>query len=243
MTFCTCWAEYPNKSHLLKNGKWKCVDKYKCVRPLKTIPLKGLPFPKYVCKTKCEQIESEDNMTREENIRAILESIFSGFKEEFIDIATKNICDLEQEPCDDMKRKIEKEYLFESLCEDLKKLQAENEKLRKALEQEPCEDAISRQTVLNLMRSLTRWCIRSEDGKFDNVGLLYDDVMFGIDMLPSVTPQEPKIGHWIEVIDEIDSLGNKTWHYECSVCGVGEGYPYNDYCGNCGAKMESEDKE
>jgi len=43
---------------------------------------------------------------------------------------------INQEPCDDMERKIEKEYLFESLCEDLKKLQAENEKLRKALEQE-----------------------------------------------------------------------------------------------------------
>lgn len=59
----------------------------------------------------------------------------------------------------------------------------------KALEQEPCEDAIDRQAVLDLMRGLTRWCVRSEDGKFNNVGLLYDDVMFGIDRLPSVTPQ------------------------------------------------------
>ena len=52
-----------------------------------------------------------------------------------------------------------------------------------------CGDAISRQAVLDLMRGLTRWCVRSEDGKWKNVGLLYDDVMFGIDGLPSVTPQ------------------------------------------------------
>lgn len=49
---------------------------------------------------------------------------------------------LEQEPCEDMGRKIEKEYLFESLCEDLKKLQAENENLRKALDPEPILDFI-----------------------------------------------------------------------------------------------------
>ncbi len=42
----------------------------------------------------------------------------------------------EQEPT---KREIEREYLFQSLCEDFKKLQAENNDLRKRLEQEPCE--------------------------------------------------------------------------------------------------------
>ena len=57
------------------------------------------------------------------------------------------------------------------------------------LEQEPCEDAISRKAVHELVRSLTRWYVRSEDGKFNNVGLLYDDVMFGIDRLPSTNPQ------------------------------------------------------
>lgn len=37
-------------------------------------------------------------MTREENIKAILECIFVGFKEEIINIATKRICELDQEP-------------------------------------------------------------------------------------------------------------------------------------------------
>lgn len=26
---CSCYSEYPNESHKFKNGKWKCVDKYK----------------------------------------------------------------------------------------------------------------------------------------------------------------------------------------------------------------------
>jgi hypothetical protein len=52
-------------------------------------------------------------------------------------------------------------------------------------------DCISREAVKYFVRSLSRWCVRSEDGKFNNVGLLYDDVMFGIDRLPSVNPQKP----------------------------------------------------
>ena len=56
MTYCTCWIEYPNKNHQFKNGHWKCVDRYKNIRQLEYIPLKGLPFPKYVRKTMCERI-------------------------------------------------------------------------------------------------------------------------------------------------------------------------------------------
>ena len=31
---CHCWVPYPNESHKNKNGTWKCVDKYECVRDL-----------------------------------------------------------------------------------------------------------------------------------------------------------------------------------------------------------------
>lgn len=110
-----------------------------------------------------------------------------------------------------------------------------------ALKQEPCEDAISRQAVLDLMRSLTRWCVRSEDGKFNNVGLLYDDVMFGIDKLPSVI-QKPKTGHWAQI--------SPQGIYECSECGqnvMTSDICVYKFCHGCGAKMvepqESEDKE
>lgn len=108
------------------------------------------------------------------------------------------------------------------------------------LEKEPCEDCISRQAVFDLMRSLTRWCVRSEDGKFNNVGLLYDDVMFGIDKLPSVIPQ-PKAGHWINDGLYAESHSHKAFH--CSKCGhnvLGFKEDLSNYCPNCGCTMKGE---
>ena len=98
-----------------------------------------------------------------------------------------------------------------------------------------CGDAISRQAVLDLMRGLTRWCVRSEDGKWNNVGLLYDDVMFGIDRLPSVTPQQ-RTGRWIKQ--------NYGWNWQCSECGFVTPPSAKEiftFCPNCGAKMEVEE--
>lgn len=76
------------------------------------------------------------------------------------------------------------------------------------------EDLISRQAVLDLVRGMKRWCVRSEDGKFNNVGLLYDDLMFGLDRLPSVTPKQ----NWIPVSERLpevkyDYLGNNISDY------------------------------
>jgi len=99
------------------------------------------------------------------------------------------------------------------------------------LEQEPCEDCISRQAVLD--------CLTATGLK------KYDFILNARDKiknLPSVKPQEPKTGHWIEVIDEIDNLGNKTWHHKCSICGNEDsGWGNYKYCPNCGARMESEE--
>lgn len=49
---CSCYIPYPNESHKHKNGKWKCVDKYK---PMKWVrKYNGQPT------TKCVLRESED---------------------------------------------------------------------------------------------------------------------------------------------------------------------------------------
>lgn len=60
MTKCSCWQKYPNELHKKKNGKWKCVDNYHCVRDLvervtafgKTVQIK---------KTVCEKKEAADD--------------------------------------------------------------------------------------------------------------------------------------------------------------------------------------
>lgn len=105
------------------------------------------------------------------------------------------------------------------------------------------DDTISREAALNLMRSLTRWSVMSEDGKFSNVGLLYDDVMIGIDRLPSANTT--KTGHWIrwyEVIDNGDGCTNHIPHCRCSECNKeydSHISQFINYCSKCGAKMEN----
>ena len=94
----------------------------------------------------------------------------------------------------------------------------------KALEQQPSEDCISRQAVLNTL-------FYKSDNNCEVV--LNKELQDRIKALPSVTPQQ-KMGKWIDV----DSLDGALWH-ECSECGETEFYA-TDYCPNCGAKMEVE---
>ena len=90
-----------------------------------------------------------------------------------------------------------------------------------ALEQEPCEDAVSRQAVLEVIRK----CHYEEWVKAD--------IGAPIEALPSVSPQ-PKTGRWIYTGDYItDGM------LKCSECGfehdVSERF---SYCPMCGAKMQ-----
>lgn len=94
------------------------------------------------------------------------------------------------------------------------------------LEQEPCEDAISRKAVIKAVDAHT-----NEDGTLD------DDITIILEDLPSVQPKS-KTGHWI---------GNELGH--CDNCGV-EGCAsdiWNNckgdkYCPNCGAKIIDEEE-
>lgn len=96
----------------------------------------------------------------------------------------------------------------------------------KWLEQEPSEDAISRQAVLDLVNA---------DWKYEG---LEEDVS----SLPPVTPQS-KMGRWIyKQYGDYPEQGD----YHCSECdGIDNRIPA--YCPNCGAKMdepqERSDKE
>lgn len=96
-------------------------------------------------------------------------------------------------------------------------------------DQEPCEDAISRQAAIEVVR---KW--------FDKIQLNSDICLDGIISLPSVISQ-PKTGRWI--------YDNFNWR--CSECNEAPktlGYvgtadfmsEHFKYCNHCGAKMESE---
>lgn len=116
-------------------------------------------------------------------------------------------------------------------------------------------------------------CIRRADANLTDFEILMCDgdykealkmLLDKIKKAPSVNPQlktegargdiplqqtipkmpQPKRGRWIEVIDKIDSFGNKTWHHKCSICGNADsGWGQYKYCPECGAKMESEGKQ
>lgn len=133
-----------------------------------------------------------------------------------------------------MTRKEALEYLkseFEDAkCEDSEYYQEWADALYmaiKALEQEPCEDAVSRTEVLNLVR-FNAFHVKSQIKAIEN--------------MPPVTPQEPKIGHWLYIDErkakcsqcgyiQITGGADKTGH--CNIH-----YGVYKYCTNCGAKME-----
>lgn len=139
-------------------------------------------------------------MTYKENITAILECYFTGFKEEIIDSACNRI-----------------------------------------LEQQPCEDCISREDALQALCKAVHKNDNTIPCLNQRVSCLWDktkvqDYAKEILKLPSVTPKE-KTGHWID--DGQYAEGHSEHAYRCSKCdetyiGYTEKYKY---CPNCGAKM------
>ena len=107
----------------------------------------------------------------------------------------------------------------------------------KALEQQPCEDCISRQAVKDIICSGV-----SIDTDADK-----EYVCELIDKLPSVTPKE-KIGKWINktlIYKSEEGSEYDCYTGTCSVCG--ETQECWNYCSGCGARMiepqESENRE
>lgn len=141
---------------------------------------------------------------------------------------------LEQEPCDDWHDVPSSEMTLDQARQAVKDLR---KKLAEYLEQEICDDAISRQAVINLIRGCNS--ALEEPRIFDthNSGTIFEHY---ITELPPVNPQ-PKTGHWVD----IDEEPHEVW--ECDHCGFvidGSGcidpYDYRDtykFCPNCGAMM------
>lgn len=99
----------------------------------------------------------------------------------------------------------------------------------KALEQQPSEDCISRQAVIDYAKDT---CL--DLYKYEDTEMFCDEIK----AMPPVTPQRPK-GKWIKVLEHMDEFGS-AWHYECSECRARsyKGYkPLERYCPKCGAEM------
>lgn len=93
----------------------------------------------------------------------------------------------------------------------------------KALEQEPCEDAISRQATIEAFQMFRGYEANRTNAEW------VDRIETVVKKLPPVNPQ-PKTGNWI--------MHEK--HRECSKCTVWlpKDMPRNSFCPNCGACMK-----
>ena len=113
-------------------------------------------------------------------------------------------------------------------------------------EQEPCDDAISREELLKAIDTWDKFGCNADTKLVPYQDhyipyIHYDDVVKCIKGMPPVRPQE-QTGHWT-ALESRFALGDRV---ECSECGqvfvVGDDVSRH-YCPNCGARMESEDRE
>lgn len=109
------------------------------------------------------------------------------------------------------------------------------------LEQQPCEDCISREAVKRILADqrdelVKLHTVNPEDNpKADAMAYGVNWSLNTLMELPSVTPTRPK-GKWKPLNYKDEMWG---YVYKCSNCGAIE---YGDnYCPNCGAKMEVEE--
>ena len=125
---------------------------------------------------------------------------------------------------------VESSYIEENVGHGKEILEAYDMAIE-ALEQQPCEDCISRNQAIIETYGFVRYT-GIDEAPIEYVGTILRN-------LPSVTPK-PIIGQWLEVIDDTDSSGRKkNWHYKCSICGNEDSCwgEYN-YCPICGAEMK-----
>lgn len=107
----------------------------------------------------------------------------------------------------------------------------------KVLEQQPCEDSVSRQALLDSIAEI--------DGN-TNMDIYTDEVREIINAIPSVTPTRKK-GKWVDIWKD----GNRIYGCRCSECGkdpIDYTYGYEEwwfeelpkFCSNCGSFMMEE---
>ena len=103
-------------------------------------------------------------------------------------------------------------------------------------------DCISRADARSLVVKIGTKDILGMSGK------AFQDLYKGIDNLPSVTPQEPKTGHWIIDVHKIRASGSKNethdYSVHCDKCNYAWDYTtdkekslVSNFCPNCGARM------
>lgn len=104
----------------------------------------------------------------------------------------------------------------------------------KALEQEPCTDAINREETLKALEK-SQYSLEFCQDKGIDYSVNMNMVRIVLRNMPPVTPAK-KVGQWIKKEHEICFTCNQCWVTNAS------GVKYN-YCPNCGRRMMQEVEE
>lgn len=80
-------------------------------------------------------------------------------------------------------------------------------------------------------------------GEEDTIAVSLDNVdVEAFDIAIKALEKEPRKGHWIMTGDYLTTAYGSVDYVKCSCCGE-DSLEEGDYCPNCGAKMESEEKK
>jgi hypothetical protein len=122
---------------------------------------------------------------------------------------------------------------------------ADIERAIQALEQEPCEDCVSRNHMIDVIKGKIADVPRNANGTYqrDN-GMFVNGLHRALELVlnaPSIAPSRPQ-GEW-EIFRDCEG---KTRVCICKICGHKTGkYQWTNpnFCENCGARMNGGDEE
>ena len=112
-----------------------------------------------------------------------------------------------------------------------------------ALEQEPCDDCISRAELLSRIDTERKHLLSLKMDGAEHI--IVHHARRIIEDMPPVTLQ-PKIGRWLEKEVNSDKVIEEWQSARCSKCNLYHTTPYSYYfddykfCPNCGARMEAQ---
>ena len=117
------------------------------------------------------------------------------------------------------------------------------------LEQQPCDDCISRKETIEWLKKVT-----VTDGITFKTG--FEQIIYDIEQMPSVTPSYNSVKTELKSCDNCISRPKGTWdilsdddgiYGICSVCQQDADFVHYgvafDFCPNCGADMRGEDDD
>ena len=107
----------------------------------------------------------------------------------------------------------------------------------KALEQEPCEDCISRRATVERLCKVADFMNEKREGLGSPYIMAALFIQDNKDEFPPVTPQQ-KTGHWIQTEEKDDAEPCILW--ECSCCHKefrSVVHKVSNYCPKCGCRM------